>query len=384
MKNNIPKIYLASFFLGLIFFYGIERLFLFSLGATASSITLIVALLAGIILLFDIPFGVIADKIGRKFTFIFSALSMLTATLIYSNASTIEHYAFGVFFQGMFIVGLSGTAQAFIYDTLHSLGRSKEYNKILGRSMAFLFAGIGIALFLSGFIADTYGFRFNFQITVIPLLLSILIVLTTKEPKYHKPVSMGLSEHIKTSIKTITYNDFLKKTSLIFLTLSMMLWMMIEFSQFIFNDFELSLKLVSINSGLAVVAGAIGRAFAHKLERYFKYILIITLLIYSLIGFGPYFGVLFALIICYGLIQLLLNIAETEIQHTLPSHLRATTMSTFSSFVSLFGISGGILISIILKYQSIFIVFRYVLMLAVISSAIWLIFLQKDKFTSNN
>ncbi len=70
MRSTILKLYFANFFIGLIFWYGIEKLFMQSSGIDATGIGLVVAAVLGFNFLFDIPSGIIADRWSRKGTLI--------------------------------------------------------------------------------------------------------------------------------------------------------------------------------------------------------------------------------------------------------------------------------------------------------------------------
>ena len=66
--SQINKIYLSNFLTGLVFWYGIEKLFMLSIGITAYSVGTITALFIVVTLLLDIPSGMLADRWSRKGT----------------------------------------------------------------------------------------------------------------------------------------------------------------------------------------------------------------------------------------------------------------------------------------------------------------------------
>ncbi len=66
MKSQIPKIYLSNFLTGLVFWYGIEKLFMRSIGIDAVGVGIATAVFIGFNLIFDIPAGILADKWSRK------------------------------------------------------------------------------------------------------------------------------------------------------------------------------------------------------------------------------------------------------------------------------------------------------------------------------
>ena len=139
--SQLHKIYLANFLTGLVFWYGIEKLFMKSIGLDAASIGIIVAI--GIVtnLLLDIPSGVITDKWSRKVMLFVSATELDLSSLILGLSDDLFTYTIGFIVYSIYIVGVSGTFQAISYDSLHEEGRSADYSKLWGRAYGLFLIG---------------------------------------------------------------------------------------------------------------------------------------------------------------------------------------------------------------------------------------------------
>jgi len=91
--TQIQKLYLSNFLAGLVFWYGIEKLFMRSIGINAVGIAAATAALTIFLAMFDIPAGILADKRSRKGVLVLQ--SSLIANLWSEGYSgpTSHHYA---------------------------------------------------------------------------------------------------------------------------------------------------------------------------------------------------------------------------------------------------------------------------------------------------
>lgn len=381
LNRNISLLYGIHFFLGLMFFYGIERLFMFSLGINPSGVSTSIVLCAATVLLFDIPLGALADRWGRKKTLIAACSALLLSTIIFSNAHSLRAFLVGTFFYGLYLVGTSGTMQALVYDSLKEIGIEQQYNKISGRMYALFGAAIGIALYASGVLAQTMGYRFNFQVSLISGAIALILIFFLREPDYHDPEHDKLSalHHLKQTFLVIGRSRTLLHAGILLLCLGLFLWMSNEYSQFIFHSFNLPLWIVGIISGSALMAGVIGRLIAHRLEHRLYLFALLNVSIFSLVGFAPELIVITSLIVFFGTNSLMLNNIEATAQAQLPSKLRATAMSTFTSIGSGIAVVTGSIITIALQHTSIFVAFRGVAVFGIICTLYWLFATRKEK-----
>lgn len=381
ISRNIALLYVIHFFLGLMFYYGIERLFLFSLGISPSGASATIALGAATVLLLDIPLGALADRWGRKHTLLTACFFLLIATGIFAGAHSLEMFMLGTFFYSLYLVGTSGTMQALVYDSLAEMKMENQYNKISGRMYALFGASIGIALYVSGVLAQTMGYRFNFQISLVSGLIALALTAFLREPNYHDPEHDKLSavHHLKQVIAVIHKNKIVLHAGILLLSLELFVWMSNEYSQFIFHSFGLPLWVIGIISGTALMAGVIGRLLAHRLEHRLYLFALVNLALFSLIGWTPELVVITSLIIFFGTNSLMLNNMEAVAQAQLPSKLRATAMSVLSSIGSGIAVIIGVIITVALKYTTIFVVFRGIAVLGAICTLYWLIVSRKEK-----
>jgi len=125
--------------------------------------------------IFQVPFGTMSDKFGRKPTILFGLIIFLIGSLICAFSTDIYTLMFGRFLQGAGAIGSVVTAM--ISDLVEEEVRGKAM-AIMGGFIAMSFA---LAMGLGPVIAANFGISTIFLITAVLAVLAI-IVLFTKVP----------------------------------------------------------------------------------------------------------------------------------------------------------------------------------------------------------
>jgi MFS family permease len=162
-------------------------------GATPFLVGVIVGGYALTQAIFQVPFGSMSDKIGRKPTILFGLLIFLIGSLICAYSTDIYTLMFGRFLQGAGAIGSVVTAM--IADLVEEKTRGHAM-AIMGGFIAMSFA---IAMALGPVIASHYGISTIFVITAILALLAIVILFV----KVPTPPKIKHIYHGKTSTKDI-------------------------------------------------------------------------------------------------------------------------------------------------------------------------------------
>lgn len=134
--------------------------------------------LAGFI--FELPSGYIADKIGHKKALVFSRICLAASSLAYLVADHISFLILGAVALSVGMSFNSGTASAFMYETLRSLGREKEYSLLLGKisSLTFIVPLI-ITLFVPFLVTISYKIPFAISLGIDLIGLAVAISFVT-------------------------------------------------------------------------------------------------------------------------------------------------------------------------------------------------------------
>jgi MFS family permease len=374
MRSTITRLYIANFFIGLVFWYGIEKLFMQSIGIDAVGIGIVIATLVGFNFLFDIPSGILADRWSRKGVLTLSLISMIICCLILGSADNLLMYIVGYgIFYGLYVVGTSGTSAALVYDTLHQYGKSELYSKVMGKTYAFYLLGIAVANILSGFLANLLNFQATYFITIISCVVAIIIILTIKEPTFHKKEQ---KERIIQQLSSITKT--IAKSKLIF-TLTIIL-SALTVVQVFKNDFGQLYILRYISEpefiGLLWAAGALSWAAGNIVAHHFKSRLttLVALSVFPLI-FMSFIDNWFSLVLFMVqqvVMGALFNQIETRVQDVTPSSVRTSILSVLSSLGRAVSIPASIFIGWIISHYDVFLAQRFIAVIATLALFYWL------------
>ena len=121
---------------------------------------------------FQLPFGAISDKIGRKPTILFGLIIFFIGSLICAFSTDIYTLMFGRFLQGAGAIG--SVATAMVSDLVEEEVRGKAM-AIMGGFIAIAFA---LAMGLGPVLASNFGIDTIFLITSGLVILSIIILFT--------------------------------------------------------------------------------------------------------------------------------------------------------------------------------------------------------------
>lgn len=352
--STITKLKLIHLLMAMMFWYGIEQLFMDKVIGDPNLRAITTAIFTGTLLVLDIPGGIIADRFGRKRTIVVGSTLQFIGVLIMALSHHIALFAIGVFFYGVYWALCNGAIQAMMYDHLHEDNRHHEYAKHQGSVYAYGYLGAGIANILSGVIAHFFGLRMPYILSLIPVTLALLLAITlkrdrptaqTERPRL-RDYALVLVKTLRRSPITAVFSAQIVLGLFVFMTIC-------EFGQV----FLLSYHITAVQLGLlwAVDAGvvALGLQLAHRLQKFAWQ----TTAVYGciLLLFAatrqPLAIVLFMLV--YAGTEIVHNISETEIQHVTASNVRATVLSSIN-FVGNFLALGAIwLFNRVLQVESI-------------------------------
>jgi MFS family permease len=163
--------------------------------------------------IFQVPFGILSDKIGRKKTLLIGLLIFIVGSIIAALATDIYTLMFGRFLQGAGAIGSVVTAM--ISDLVKEETRSHAM-AIMGGTIAMSFA---VAMVVGPVVGGYYGVDKLFWITAVLATLAILILFTAvpQPPKIvhnYSEEESKMKEVFKDESLKIMYVTFLFHTSI--------------------------------------------------------------------------------------------------------------------------------------------------------------------------
>jgi len=369
IKRNVMVLYVVNFFIGLIFWYGIEKIFLTkNLHLGPSVIAYIIVVYGLIQVTLNVPTGVLADRWSRKGMVIVSLAILLVSTVILGSSNSLTQYLLGTFGWGLYLVCITGTLESLLYDGLKQQGLSGTYKKIYGRTQAVFMMGIFVSSTASGFIARSYGIRWAYYLTLISVVIAAVAALFLIEPTVHKPqTDMKIIPHM---IETLL---MLKKSAVLtqIVIMSTMLFLVqtsyYEYAQlFYIAIFSASAVATGIANGFGGLSLAVGNLITKHLH--FAgggFTLLALLLAASMVPGNPVVRV--TLFMLFGVVFGSVSANVNDLKHSIiPSHIRATLSSAISTIDYIIVIPLALVFSHLIARYSIFWAYRAVAILVAV------------------
>ena len=210
-KQVMPLSLIISFrFLGLFIVLPVLSLYAFSLpGATPTLVGIVVGGFALTQMIFQVPFGMMSDMLGRKGTIIMGLVLFALGSILCALATDMLTLLLGRFMQG------AGAIAAVISAMISDLVKEEERPKAMAIMGGFIALSFAIAMVLGPVISGFAGIGSLFWITTILALASIVILvkLVPDSPKVtHTYHNVGKLEFLKKSeILKMNLSNFLQK-----------------------------------------------------------------------------------------------------------------------------------------------------------------------------
>jgi len=163
-------------------------------GLSYSQVMLLQSVSAAMVVLFEMPTGMVADKVSRKRSLFLSAVCIGVAFSLYILFGDFRVFVCAEMIFGIGLTFRSGADAALLYESLDRLGRKNEYAQIEGRANTFIFIGQGIGAVVSSLLY-TYNADIPFWISVGNCLVAAGVALLFVETEREK----GGSVIIRTS-----------------------------------------------------------------------------------------------------------------------------------------------------------------------------------------
>lgn len=182
MKRNIKILYVMALLQGMVFYGPIATLYRQIHGISVFQITLIEGISLALSLLLEIPWGILADRIGYKKTIIFCSWLYFISKLVFWRADDFFGFLLERVMLGIVLAGLSGVDTSILY--LSAQGRDMQ--RIYGRYHALEMLGLLLAsATFSVFIRDNYALAG--LLTAVSYGLAALLSLGIEEVKRTEP-----------------------------------------------------------------------------------------------------------------------------------------------------------------------------------------------------
>ncbi len=175
------------------FYYPIYTILFLDFGLSLEQFATLNLVWAASIVLFEVPSGALADKLGRKHLVVFSSFLMVVEMLLLclmpvgAGALTFSFFMANRIVSGLAEACCSGADEALVYDAIPAQGRDEAWTRVLARLMRWqsitfmIVALIGAATYSHDFMNHLPGFAglTKEQCMRIPLWLNLGMAFAT-------------------------------------------------------------------------------------------------------------------------------------------------------------------------------------------------------------
>lgn len=277
IKSVLPlSSIIALRFLGLFLVLPVISVYAMNLeGATTTLIGVVVGGYALTQMIFQVPFGIISDKLGRKGTIIMGLILFAIGSLICAISSDIYTLMLGRFLQGAGAIGAVVTAM------ISDLVKEEQRPKAMAMMGMFIGISFAVSMIAGPTIGSAFGVESLFIITMVLALASIFVLLKMVP----NPPHITHSYNGKAKLSSVLGNSNLIKMNITnFLQKGLMTFAFMIIPMVLINNYEWQMKelwqvyLPAMIFGFLAMAPA---AIIAEKKGKFKEILIIGILFFA-------------------------------------------------------------------------------------------------------
>ncbi|MDR6667978.1 MFS transporter [Rhizobium sp. 1399] len=354
--GNLAYVYAITFFGTLYFYHPIATLYYQARGLDFVQINSLWAVVVAVMALSEVPSGLIADKIGRKWAIVIALLLQLLGEIVFVFADSYFLFVLSAALGGVGFAFSSGCLEAIMYDSLKRQKAAHLMQRTMGLNGAIAqLAGITGAL-VGGYLArdltmDSYIYLITMTIVSVAVAFGISFFL--KEPKETIVGDVpSLFELLRSGVHLLRTNRLLRRIVILSILCNPLTAYLLTFYQPYLLNAGASSDWLGPSLAAAFLLGAVCSHFAYLLERWAGIrwaLLLATILpgvLYLLMSLSsvPWLAAAF-FVATFGTASLQRPIFSDYINQHISSSNRTTVLSIISMFsgcyVGIMGIVTG-------------------------------------------
>jgi MFS family permease len=184
LASNIPKyfLYTALKNLGFGLFVAVWVIYLQQRrGLSLTQATIIDVTFFIVATLGEMPTGIVADTYGRKASMVIGSALMGVSMLAWPIAATVPLILIAYAGMALGFTFLSGAEEALFFESLKTIGRAQEYQRLAGQIGAVTLGAFAVGNALSGLLA-TVDLIAPFLAGGLCIMVMLVVVMTLREP----------------------------------------------------------------------------------------------------------------------------------------------------------------------------------------------------------
>ncbi|ASJ17228.1 MFS transporter permease [Thermococcus chitonophagus] len=184
------------------FLGGIIVIYYLAKGLTYAQIGIATAISTIGFFLFEVPTGVIGDKVSRKKSVLIGLALFPMGTIILLFLKNFPMLIAYSVITSISVTFISGSLQAWLYDNLKYLGREREYRKLMKDIKTITLPLSAVTVVIGSFLAQYYGFRLPLILKLILEIMMIIVAISIPEYEFKKP-KVAYHIHVLHSLKEL-------------------------------------------------------------------------------------------------------------------------------------------------------------------------------------
>src|SRR5579863_9196721 len=196
--KRLRPLYATSFIHSFVLWYSIEKLFMRSVGLDDYLITIATLVYIVVMMVANIPLGVLADRWSRKGVLYVATCALIGSSVVCGFSHGLALYATGISVWGLFYAGYAGTYDSAVYDVVvEETGSAGAFARCYGRVQMFEATAFITSALVSTVVARYASLRAEYFLTIPVTCCAFVTLHRFREPRLHRTVPrVHLAAHL--------------------------------------------------------------------------------------------------------------------------------------------------------------------------------------------
>jgi len=161
--------------------------------------------------IFELPTGILSDKIGRKKTIVYGSVCSLLSAFILFIANNYFLLIIYAIISGIEFAFFSGNNDAYVYENLKMINNEKDYIKFIGKVKSMGYLAAALSGFIGAILLYFFSYKFIIGISIVPKAIQLILSLFLGVINIVKVNNKKKTEIITKPIKEVLRNKLLLK-----------------------------------------------------------------------------------------------------------------------------------------------------------------------------
>jgi MFS family permease len=299
---------------------------------SAAGIGLLLAIWMIVSVLAEVPTGIIADKMSKKWSLVLGHVMQLATFTIWLFFPNFTGYLIGFIIWGIGEAFISGAFQAYLYESLDDANK-KAFGKIYSRSSAFTM----LAYTAGSLAAFAIGPHYSLLLVLSVVVSAISLWITLSLPATHSKVEVEVEikpKVLSSALKVIRDKPLLRRILFGAIIVQGLMGMLGEYLPAYYHQVGTPTQLVALLISVGSATAALLYWWMHHLETQISKYQLPIILGFTVLFALSFIGGIAVAVIGFFLFTRMLRVMsvnnETQIQHHAPNDARATLGSLYS------------------------------------------------------